>query len=89
MKRTFTALALVATLMSGAAFAQGDNAAMMDEGLSMLELAVTNELARLGIQDADAMSLSLSQLAEIRAVVSGSGYNENEKKQQIETIMNR
>ncbi len=87
MKRTFTAIALAATLMGGAAFAQDDNGAMMDEGLSMLELAVTNELTRLGIDGVDTMELSLSQLAGIRAAVESSDNNTSDAKQRIMTIV--
>lgn len=87
MKRTFTAIALAATLMGGAAFAQDDNMARMDEGLSMLELAVTNELSRLGIDGVDTMELSLSQLAGIRAAVESSDNNTNDAKQRIMTIV--
>ena len=90
MKRTFTAALLAASLIGGAGVAHAQsNVATMDVGLSMLELAVTNELTRLGIESTDTMELSLSQLAQIRSVFASSDYNRDDKKRQIETIIER
>lgn len=86
-KKTLAAAAVALTLISGAAFAQS-TAATMDVGLSMLELAVSREFTKLGI-DVDPMSLSLNQLATIKAVVGSSDYNENEKAQQVKAIIAR
>jgi len=58
----------------------------MDVGLSMLELAVSREFGKLGI-DVDPMTLSLNQLALIKAVVGSSDYGSDEKAAQIQAII--
>lgn len=88
MKKIVLASLLATGLIAGTAQAQ-NNVATMDVGLSMLELSVMNEFTKMGITDVDPMSLTLSQLAEIRSVVSTSGRNPAEKRQQIETILRR
>jgi hypothetical protein len=88
MKRILIAATLAAGLMSGVAFAQ-DDAADMNTGLSMLELAVGNQFTKLGIEGVDPMSLSLSQLAEIKNVVGNSERNSADMKQQVEQILSR
>jgi hypothetical protein len=82
MKRTITALALAAALSAPGAWAQD-----MGEALSMLEIAAKRELVAIGLSDVDPMSLSLSQLAQIRSVMGASDYNENEKALQIKQIV--
>ena len=82
MKRTVIAMTVVGSLLSGAVYAQ-----TMDEGLSMLELAVNKEFNQLGITDVDPMSLDLAQLSTIKGIISSSDYNDSEKKSQIEAII--
>lgn len=84
MKSLFAATAVAIALSTGAVFAQSE----MEQGLSMIELAVSKEFTQLGI-DTDPMSLSLNQLATIRAVLESSDYNENEKSAQIKAIIAR
>jgi hypothetical protein len=76
------AMTVVGSLLGGATFAQ-----TMDEGLSMLELAVNKEFSQLGITDVDPMSLDLAQLSTIKGVIGSSGYNRAEKKSQIGAII--
>lgn len=82
MNRTMIAMTVVGTLLGGAVYAQ-----TMDEGLTMLELAVDKEFSQLGIEGVDPMSLSLNQLSTIKGVIGSSGYNRSEKKSQIEAII--
>ncbi|MSU91194.1 hypothetical protein GE300_16545 [Rhodobacteraceae bacterium 2CG4] len=83
MKTVITAAVLLASATAFTASAQG-----MGEGLSMLELAVDNELQRLNVQDVDPMALTLSQLAIIRGIVEGD-ESDNDKKRRIEAVVNR
>lgn len=85
MKSTLTAIAVALSLTSGVAYAQND-AATMDVGLSMLELATSRQFTQLGI-DVDPMTLSLSQLATIKAVLESGGYNQREKATQVQAII--
>jgi hypothetical protein len=86
MKATFTALALGASLLGGAASAQ--NASMtMEVALSMLELAAQRELQQYGYGDTDVMTLTLSQLAGIKAVTSSNDYGRAERERQIRVIL--
>jgi hypothetical protein len=48
-------------------FAQSTPSADMEQGLSMLELAASKTLEMYGVET-DVMSLTLSQLAEIKAI---------------------
>ncbi len=82
MKRTLIAMTVVGTLLGGAMHAQ-----TMDEGLTMLETAVSKEFNQLGIKDVDPMSLDLAQLSTIKGIVGSSDYNDSEKKSQIEAII--
>ncbi|MBD3626445.1 MAG: hypothetical protein HUJ24_13965 [Rhodobacteraceae bacterium] len=83
MKSFVTAIALFASTTGFAT-----SALAMGEELSMLELAVENQLERLNVADVDVMSLTLSQLAIIRGIVEGED-SDNDKKRQIEAIVNR
>ncbi len=83
MKRSVIAMTVVGALLGGGvAYAQ-----TMEEGLTMLETAVDKEFSILGIDDVDPMSLSLAQLSTIKGVIGSSGYNNSEKKSQIEAIV--
>ena len=86
MKATFTALALAASLLGGAASAQ-DASMTMEVGLSMLELSAERELREYGYGDVDVMTLTLSQLAGIKAVTSSSDYSGDERERQIGVIL--
>ncbi|MHA3979895.1 hypothetical protein ACW9UR_19650 [Halovulum sp. GXIMD14794] len=80
MKTFATALVLFAstTAFSTSAFAMG-------EELSMLELATTNAFQQLNVENVDVMSLTVSQLAQIRGVLE-SDISDNDKKRRIEAI---
>ena len=83
MKTIITAIALAAstTGFATSALALGDE-------LSMLELAVENQMERLNVENVDVMSLTLAQLAIIRGIVEGDD-SDNDKKRRIEAIVNR
>jgi hypothetical protein len=83
MTRFLTAFTLAAAL-AAPALAQETS---MGEALSMLEIAAQRELTAIGVTDVDPMSLSLSQLAQIRSIMGSSEYNENEKSNQIKQIV--
>ncbi len=85
MKTTVAALTLLA---SAAAFAVPASAQSMEEGLSMLELAVERAMEDVGIQDVDPMTLSLSQLALIKNVLN-SDDTRSGKAARIEQIIAR
>ncbi len=87
MKNILATTAVVFALSGGAVFAQNDTATM-DVGLSMLELAVSKQFSQLGI-DTDPMSLSLNQLANIKAVLESSEYNQNEKAAAVKAAIAR
>lgn len=89
MKRILTAATVAIGLAAAPAMAQ-DDAAAMDVGLSMLELSVSKTLSQYGVADVDPMSLSLTQLAEIKGIVSSSDWSKGEKEKAIKaTIANR
>ncbi len=83
MKTIITAIALVASTTGFAT-----SALAMGEELSMLELAVENQMERLNVENVDVMSLTLAQLAIIRGIVEGDD-SDNDKKRRIEAIVNR
>src|SRR5687768_12244626 len=86
MKATFTALAVAASMLGGAASAQ--NASMtMEVALSMLELSAERALSHYGYDDTDVKGLTLSQLAGIKAVTSNGDYDEGERKAQIGVVL--
>lgn len=91
MKRTLIALGLAATLTAGAAgmAAAQSNTATMDVGLTMLELAVGNEFAKIGMTDVDLMALSLSQLSEIKAIFGDNELTNSEKQERARAVINR
>lgn len=85
MKRTLTALTLAASL---AAFtAPAVQAQGMGESLTMLELAVESVFTQVGVEGVDVMSLSLAQLAQIKAVLDGDQDNST-KRSRILAIVN-
>lgn len=91
MKRTLIALGLALSLGAGAAggaLAQS-NTATMDVGLTMLELAVGNEFAKIGMTDVDLMALSLSQLSEIKAIFGDNDLTNSEKQERARAVINR
>ncbi len=88
MNKFLAAVAVAAALSSGAAWAQAE-VEQMTEGLSMLESAVATQFTMLGITDVDPMSLSLSQLAQIKSVLGSSEENVNDMKRQVEAIIAR
>ena len=83
MKRTIAAMTLLA---SAAAFTAP--AVAMEQELTMLELAVGNALEGVGVRDVDVMSLTVSQLAIIKNVLS-SDDSVNDKARRIEAIISR
>lgn len=91
MKRSLIALGLALSLGAGAAsVASAQNTtATMDVGLSMLELAVGSEFAKIGMTDVDLMSLTLHQLSEIKAILGDNDYTNNEKADRARAVVNR
>lgn len=85
MKRLIAAVAVATALSGSALWAQDD--AEMGEALSMLEVSAKNELTKRGITDVDPMSLSLSQLAQIRSVMGSSDNSDSDKASQIKQIV--
>lgn len=83
MTRIFAAAAILASAIATTGTAQ-----TMDEGLSMLELAVNNELAKVGVRDADIQALSLSQLAIIKGILE-SDDSDNQKMRRVEAVLSR
>ena len=86
MRKLMLAVALAAFPAGG--FAQ-DNppTADMEQALSMLELSASKTLEMYGVE-ADVMSLSLSQLAEIKAIAD-TGDDMSSGKQKIEAAIAR
>jgi hypothetical protein len=82
MKRLALALVLASGALAAPVFAQD-----MGEALSMLELSAQKELRDYGFADTDVMSLTLTQLAEIKTISQSSDYGSNEKMRQIERIL--
>ena len=82
MKRTIAAIAVFAS-----AAAMPTPAVAMEQELTMLEAAVTNALTGIGM-DVDVQSLTISQLAIIRSVLS-SDDNDDQKANRIEAIISR
>lgn len=91
MTRTLTALGLALSLGIGAAGVASaqSNTATMDVGLSMLELAVGSEFAKIGMTDVDLQSLSLSQLSEIKAILGDNELTNTEKAERARAVVNR
>lgn len=85
MKRLIAAVALATAVSTTALWAQSEPS--MDESLSMLEVAAKRELTAIGLSDVDPMSLSLSQLAQIRSVMGSSDNSESDKASQIRRIV--
>ena len=81
MKRTLTALALVASL--GAFAAPAANA--MGEELTMLELAVDRVFDRVGVE-APVTGLTVAQLSLIKNVLA-EGLTNEQTKERIEAII--
>ena len=85
MKRT---IATVVTAASLAIFAAAPAVHAMGEELSMLEQAIAGSFNDLNIEDADASTLTLGQLALIKNVLESDEPTSN-KKRRIEAIVNR
>lgn len=83
MKRTIAALTLFAS-----AAAMAVPASAMEQELSMLEAAVNNSLAGVGVQDVDVMALTVSQLAIIKHVLNSDDSN-SDKARRINAIISR
>lgn len=83
-----TILAAILSLSATVGFAQDSK--MMEEmsaGLTMLESSATALLQQYGLE-ADVMSLSLGQLAEIQGVLTGSN-NDADKKAGVEAALRK
>lgn len=85
MKKLIAAIAVATAVSSSALWAQAEPS--MDEALSMLEISAKRELTAIGLSDVDPMSLSLSQLAQIRSVMGSSDNSESDKASQIKQIV--
>jgi len=82
-----TTIAILLALSTTAAIAESHDPAMMSEGLTMLESSTANLLKKYGLE-ADVMSLSLGQLAEIAGMVTSSN-TDAEIKAGIEAALRR
>jgi len=82
-----TTIAILLALSTTAAIAESHDPAMMSEGLTMLESSTANLLKKYGLE-ADVMSLTLSQLAEITGMVTSSN-TDAEIKAGIEAALRR
>ena len=91
VKATLTALALAASLFAGTARAQEaqDMGMMIEMSLTMLELSAERALRETGYGDVDVMGLTLTQLVEIKSVMSGSDYSPDDRKRQIGVILGK
>ncbi len=85
MLKNLKALGLAVALTAGGAgvAAAQDTAATMDAGLSMVELSVGKELNRLGITDIDVMSLTLEQVAQLRAILGDRSLNATDRSEAV------
>lgn len=88
MKRLISAAVIATFLSSGAVLAQSDSVSM-DESLSMLELAAARELSKIGVTDVDVMTLTLSQLAEIKAITGATDSNGNDMARAVKQVIER
>ncbi|WP_299821904.1 hypothetical protein [uncultured Jannaschia sp.] len=84
MKRIFTAAAMIATLSTGAAFAEAHSGSM-GEGYNMLQTALMSDFERMGIPTEELDNLTLGQIAAIKEVVEDE--DESNQKNQIEAII--
>lgn len=85
MIRKFAALVTAGALTFGAVAP----AVAMDQELNMLMGAVYFDLKRLGVDTDSIENLTLAQLAEIRAVTSGSSMDESTAKTRVENIISK
>lgn len=82
-----TMIAMMLALTTTVAIAESHDMAAMGEGVSMLETSVANLLKKYGLE-ADVMTLSLGQLAEISSMVTSSN-NDADIKAGIEAALRR
>ncbi len=85
MTRNILALATAATLALGAA---APSFAMENEH-NMLVGAVYNELTRLGVDTSGINDLTLGQIAQLRAVLSGDSMSEQQQKTEAMRILEK
>ena len=84
MKATLVALAITAGALAGAASAQDMT---MEQGISMLATSADKALKEYGINNANVMDLTLTQLAGIKLITGSSDYSETEKKAAIMSVL--
>lgn len=82
--RIITAAALAALTLGVAAHAQEDPA--MGQGFNMLTGAVYNSLSAQGFDTSNIDKLTLSEIAQIRSLLTDMG---NSERQRIELILDR
>lgn len=85
MKRNVAALAVIASLATGA---MTTSVSAMGTELNMLAGAVFNELVSRNIDTDNIQELTLSQLAQIKAILENDD-NEGKKTQNIKAIVAR
>lgn len=79
-------LKTAALLVSALAVFSAPAVFAMDQELSMLELSAKNVLEQNNVEGVDVMSLTLTQLAQIKAIVD-SDRDTTTKKSQIEKVV--
>ncbi|WP_308916883.1 hypothetical protein [Jannaschia sp. LMIT008] len=83
MNRTIaTAITAASIAFGGAAFAD----AHLQEGFSMLEASIMNDIERMGIDPMVLNDLRLSEIAAIKSIID-SDENDSTKMQQVEAII--
>ena len=78
-------LAALPLLAPPPALAQSSDLDSMQQGISMLEASVGNQLQSIGVE-ADPQTLTLSQLATLHGILSGSD-NDGTKAQRAQTVV--
>ena len=84
MKDILVALAIATGALAGAASAQEMS---MEQGVSMLATAAARELKEYGIDNANVMDLTLTQLAGIKLITESSDYSSSERKMALMSIL--
>lgn len=85
MKSSLKALLVAATLAVPAVPAIAQDS--MEMGQSMLVGALVNSLNRFGISTDNVDQLTLAEIAEIRGIVNDDSMGDNNKRSQIENVL--
>jgi hypothetical protein len=86
MKRLLATIGTVSLLTASAAFAQDWDSDAFQQSYSQIEQSVATEFDQLGV-DLPVESLSMAELGSIELVLNDTELSDDEKREQIETIV--